>query len=360
MKLELTLLTFLTLFFFTGLAINTVFGVGRLQVTDLGTLGGTESSAIAINDNGRVLGASHVAGRDRENHFFLYDSGLLADVSLLYNIGSGYYATSLIDINNKDHIVGNISNGDAVLLSQGVITDLDRLGGSYSSALGINNSGQSVGYYASSYGFHHALLYSNGTIKELGPFGAEAISVATAINDSGMVVGMATDSYRLPSHAFLYSNGFMKDIRPFGSSESYARGINKGGQVVGEFLTADGAAFHAFLYSNGLATDLGSAGSPESVAYAINDYGQVVGTTWVPYDDVCPEVSTTESTQCINYKPHAFLYENGRLIDLNTLIQPESGWELTSAVDINNKGQIVGSGLVNGKVRAFLLTGATN
>jgi probable HAF family extracellular repeat protein len=323
-------------------------------ITDLGTLGGTESFANAINEKGQVVGESRIAG-DQETHIFLYDRGNLVDLSVLYNIGSGPYLPTANDINNRGQIVGNISNGHAALLSKGVTTDLGTFGGVFSSALGINNSGQIVGYYSSPDGLNHAFLYSDGNMTGLGPFGAEAISVATAINDSGMIVGEASDSFTVPSHAFLYSNGVMSDISPFGNSESYAEGINNRGQVVGEFLTADGAAFHAFLYSNGVFTDLGSAGSPESVASAINDRGQVVGTTFVPFEDVCFDSDTGEPFPCTNYKPHAFLYENGVMTDLNTLLRPGSGWELTWALDINNKGQIVGYGLFDGKSHAFLI-----
>jgi probable HAF family extracellular repeat protein len=323
-------------------------------ITDLGTLGGTESFANAINDKGQVVGESRIAG-DQETHGFFYDHGNLVDLSVLYNIGSGSYLPTANDINNRRQIAGSISNGHAALLSKGVTTDLGTFGGVFSSALGINDLGQIVGYYSSPDGLNHAFLYSNGNMTGLGPFGAEAISVATAINDSGMIVGEATDSFTVPSHAFLYSNGVMTDISPFGNSESYAEDINNRGQVVGEFLTAYGAAFHAFLYSNGVFTDIGSADSPESVALAINDRGQAVGTTFVPFEDVCFDSDTGEPFPCINYKPHAFLYENGEMTDLNTLLQSGSRWELTWALDINNKGQIVGYGLFDGKLHAFLI-----
>ena len=55
---------------------------------------------------------------------------------------------------------------------------------------------------------------------------------ATAINDSGQVVGW----YQSTNHAFLYSNGTMSDIGTLGgdcSDFSCANGINASGQVVG-------------------------------------------------------------------------------------------------------------------------------
>ena len=50
----------------------------------------------------------------------------------------------------------------------------------------------------------------------------------------------------------------------------------------------------------------------------------------------------------------------GLVTDLNTLIPPDSGWELQSAEDINNAGQIVGAGTIHGQHHAFLLTPAAS
>jgi hypothetical protein len=43
--------------------------------------------------------------------------------------------------------------------------------------------------------------------------------------------------------------------------------------------------------------------------------------------------------------------------DLNELIDPEAGWELDTALDINERGQIIATGdSPNGEFRAFLLS----
>jgi hypothetical protein len=44
------------------------------------------------------------------------------------------------------------------------------------------------------------------------------------------------------------------------------------------------------------------------------------------------------------------------MVDLNERIAPQAGWVVQRATDINNAGQIVGSGLHNGRPRAFRLT----
>jgi hypothetical protein len=38
----------------------------------------------------------------------------------------------------------------------------------------------------------------------------------------------------------------------------------------------------------------------------------------------------------------AFLYRNGTSYDLNTLIAPNSGWQILDAYGINDRGEIVG------------------
>ena len=82
-------------------------------------------------------------------------------------------------------------------------------------------------------------------------------------------------------------------------------------------------------------TDLGALGGATSYANGINDAGQVVGQS----------------------NGHAFLFINGKLTDLNSLIPASSGWNLWIANAINNKGQIIGTGTnPNGATRAFLLT----
>jgi probable HAF family extracellular repeat protein len=334
------------------------------KITDLGSIGGTESFAYALNDKGQVVGQSRLAG-DAGTHAFLYSKGTLTDI---YPLNSQETQTAgPTAINNAGQIAsGVIFNGvysPAIYESKtNKITMLGSLGGtSFGNfngvATAINATGQAVGYSHLDSVNRHAFLYENGVLSDIGSFGG--YSFATGINDSGMIVGASSNSSTGVAHAFLYANGVMRDIAPLGNfsgSESYAEGINNGGQVVGTFLTADRTAFHAFLYENGLFKDIGATSGPLTEAYGINDHGQVVGTGLVPYNDTCFDY-LTGFQPCIKYKFHAFLYEKGKMTDLNNLIQNGSRWELAFAFDINNAGQIVGYGLVDGQsFRAFLLT----
>ena len=136
---------------------------------------------------------------------------------------------------------------------QYTITDLGTIEGTYSCALGINESGQVVG--SSSFGnnsYMHAFLYENGTMTDLGAFGGK-VSYASAINDAGQVVGYSEliDNYH--RHAFLYDDGTMQDLNDLVIAGfegwSYlqdARAINNQGQIAGQGMTINGDA-HAFL-----------------------------------------------------------------------------------------------------------------
>jgi probable HAF family extracellular repeat protein len=330
----------------------------RYFITGLGTLGGTESFAFALNGSGQVVGSSRTTG-DVSTHSFLYSKDLMTD---LFPLNSQNIQTAgPTGINNSGQIasgliVGGVYSPAILDSATGVLTLLGSLGGVTSFgfngvATSVNNLRDAVGYSYIDAIHRHAFLYSNGTMTDIDSFGGD--SVAFAINDEGVIVGLASPANNGPATAFVYSQGVTTKIFPL-RTESDARGVNNRGQVVGEFLTADQSAFHGFLYSDGVITDLGSPNSPETIAFAINDQQQVAGTTYVPIETTCSGVP------CVQYAPHAFFYEGGNMTDLNALIPSASGWVLSWGMDINNNGQIAGYGVLNDKFLAFLLTPATS
>src|SRR5215831_12355069 len=87
----------------------------------------------------------------------------------------------------------------------------------------------------------------------------------------------------------------------------------------------------AFLSRKGVMDDLGVLeGDLCSVAYAINSKQQIVG----------------HSDDCNGGNSHAFLWQNGVLLDLNSFLPPDSGVVLTIALSINESGQIAALGLL--------------
>jgi probable HAF family extracellular repeat protein len=221
-------------------------------------------------------------------------------------------------------------------------------------ATAINDSNVAVGYSFLNSGVRHAFIYRNGAMTDLGSLGG--YSGALAINRSGTAVGFASDTANGFGRAVLWANNSIVDIS--NGLESEARGINDFGQVVGEATTPSGAE-RAFLWDNGTTEYLGTlATGRRSEAFSINNNGDVVGTA-----DVISSLSfetnpiTHEIIITTNYHDHAFLFSNGSMVDLNSMISTNSGWELYNAFGINNSDQIVGWGSMDGgeHIHSFIL-----
>ena len=110
---------------------------------------------------------------------------------------------------------------------------------------------------------------------DLGTFAGGSFSSAIGIDERGQVAGVSNDvgGFSDPQAA-LWSNGTITDLGP---PESIARAINKRGQIAGEARSASGD-FRAFLWQHDRFTDLAMLpGETSSVAWDLNDAGQVVG-----------------------------------------------------------------------------------
>jgi probable HAF family extracellular repeat protein len=205
------------------------------------------------------------------------------------------------------------------------IMGLGSLGGKYSYAYDINDSGQVAGAtYVASNSSHAFITGPNGIgMTDLGTLGG--LSSAISINDSGQVAGII-DTEHGHFYSFITgSNGVgMTALGTLGGNYTLAQGINNSGQVVGYSDIAGSTAQHAYITGpNGIGiTDLGTLGGDYSYASDINNSGQVVGS------------SSTKSGST-----HAFITgPNGiGMIDLGTL-----GGDMSSASGINDSGQVVG------------------
>jgi probable HAF family extracellular repeat protein len=310
-------------------------------ITDLGSLGGGLSEAMAVNSSGAVAGMSTLASGDQRAVSCINGS--------LNNLGTlgGTYSTAL-GINDHNQVVGQSTrSGDAAshafLYSSGSMHDLGTLGGTNSQANAINLGGQIVGWSNTSGDLSsHAFIYSNGTMTDLGTLGGPN-SQADAINNNGQVTGASLDT-ALNTEAFLYSSGSMTNLGTLGGTYSEGFAINLSGQVVGQSSTSGDANERAFLYSGGTMTSLGTLGGANSKAFAMNDSGTIVGEA---------DVNA--------YSSDAFIYSGGHMTDLNSLLPAGSGWTLWCATGINNAGQIVGYGIdLQGFEHAFLLSPNTS
>jgi probable HAF family extracellular repeat protein len=323
-------------------------GLGRLTVAaaapvplDLGTLGGSQSFATAINDSGQVVGW---ADTGTQLHPFLWTAtGGMTDLGTL-----GGSSGVAVAINKNGQVVGNSYNaggaGEAFSwTAAGGMVNLGTLGGcsggpptqTCSSATGVNDFGQVVGTGYTAAGMQHAFSWTAaGGMVDLGTLGGP-YSSAAAVNNNGQIVG---SSYTAAGqgHAFLWSAaGGMVDLGDMGTGQgSQGTALNDGGQVVGIINSAFGRNQHAFSWTaGGGMIDLGTlCGSGNSGADAVNNYGQVVGWAYSCSPGMAPA-------------NHAFSWTvSGGMIDLCGTNSCINNGGQSEAMAVNTGGEAVGYG----------------
>jgi probable HAF family extracellular repeat protein len=355
----------------------------RYTITDLGALG-PNGQPYSIANNGLIGGTAVLSGA--AEHAVLFYKGQKGDLatpglggqnSVVYSANErgqavGQAETSTHDPNGEDFCgfkaLGQPAAGTTCLpflWQYAVMSPLPTLGGSNGTALMVNKSGTVAGYAENTtvdpkcpapqkFQFK-PVIWENGEVQELPTSSGNPEGMAYAINDSGQVVGASgscapfsvlTGLYMQPLHALLWEPGTVTDLGSLGGTGQgngiIPHGINNQGQVVGYSDLKGNANFHAFLWARGTGMqDLGTlTGDANSLATAINDTGDVVG---VSLD--------------ANFNPRAFLWENGTMTDLNTLVPANSPLHLMLACAINSSGQIVGFAVTSsGEGHEFLLS----
>ena len=313
-----------------------LFRQGILQ--DLGTLGGDVSAANALNDSNVVVGHSAVVSGLFEAHAFVFRNGVMDDLGVF----PGGDFSSAQFINNAGVIAGFSFAPDGsrgFVYRNGQMSDIGSLGGGVSFILDLNESGHVVGESQDAEFTIRAFVYDGTNMADLGTLGG-AYASARGINDSGVIVGESDNAEGI-TRAFAYQNGTMTDLGTLGGEFAGAQGINNAGQIFGfsEYET-NNPSVRAFIVDNGIMVDLGTLGGDFSRPNAMNSRGHVVGDTAdFDFGPVVP-----------------FLYRDGQMVDVNSLLPPESGWVLVSALFINDADQIVGTGFFNGEPASYLLT----
>jgi uncharacterized membrane protein len=361
------------------------------ETTDLGTLpGGASSAAFWINSNGLIAGNSQNGQFDPvipglpELRAVIWKNGKIQDLGTLG--GSSSFSQS---VNDRGQVTGLALNGISDSFSfyyqylfclpfeicpanatqtrgfvwdeEDGIQDIGTLGGPDAFPSLINQHGQIAGFsYTDSTpqpttGFPtlHPFLWEKAKgMKDLGSLGGTTTASVNGLNERGEVVGGALLPGDLINHPFLWDGEKLIDLvaTPFGgSADGEAFWINEAGEVVGiagipapcPGSSPPREAAHAFLWRQGVMADLGAlAGSPISQANFVNSRSQVVG----------------DSMPCDFSAVTAFLWENGSLVDLNTLIPPSTPFFVFTASFISDQGEIAAFGaLANGDQHAVLL-----
>jgi len=332
------------------------------NVVDLGLLpSNIASAALGLTSSGTAVGYSIAS--DASQRAVLYQSGNVTEIGSL-----GGAANTAYGINNLGRIVGQTAVGSnqhpfyVDSFGAGSVQDLGTFGGANGQTNAVSLTGQMVGAAQDGSGRSFAFTTTGGSLVHLDPTDINgnatgtglgdttggASSSALGVNSAGIIVGQASDATGA-TRAFVYSGGTMAALPTLGGSGGFdaANAINSTNQIVGSAIDANNSEV-AYLYSltsvdgsgaHGTMTPIGLlAGGSTSNALSINDAGVVVGT------------GDTDSSSA-----DAFIYQSGLLTDLNSLIDPNNGWQLASATGINSAGQIVGFGIIDGAQHAFLL-----
>jgi probable HAF family extracellular repeat protein len=327
-------------------------------MTDLGSLAdGFNSLSASINDRGWSLGASQ--------------TGILNPAGFPQNRATLWIGRRIVNL--------------------GVVP-----GGSDSIGISVNNAGQAVGISDngipdpfSLFGIGlqiRTFLWERGELRDIGTLGGPDAVPGPGCNNQrpGTVVGGSYTSFT-PNEAsgiptqdpFLWDNGQMRDLGNLGGTVSFGQCANNRGEVIGISSLGEhpeacpgGAGCHAFLWAHGSMKDLGTLGGGSSQAIWINDSGVIAGSADLPTEGIHDAVRWKDgqildlgtvngeacsrgkainargqivggSSDCHNFL-HAFVWEEGGpMIDLNTVIPPGSGLQLTNAFNINDRGEIL-------------------
>lgn len=299
-------------------------------ITDLATLtGASESVATGINNQGQVVGIS-------------------------YNNGDGYYGLDPADSDNATPQTFHSNGTDArsFLYNNGQLGATTPTGGL---ATAINDAGQVIGGHFSSInssGDYVGGPYSgidDGSHSDPGVLvhGGSSTMLPgamspNAINDAGQIVGfrILNGPGGFEPHPTLYQNGQFTDLLsklPSGATSSgpfdaEAVAINKSGDLIVRYWSATQAS-QSFLYNSATSTLKSLTELPGATGFmasALNSSDQVVG--------------------------NGFLFSNGTVSPLASLLTSTTGWTNLDATGINDEGQIVGQGLINGHEHAFVMS----
>jgi probable HAF family extracellular repeat protein len=231
-------------------------GAGQPMKRIYGGLGGRDAWVAGVNDHGQFVGSATLPLNKGEHAFaWMNDGKPMIDLGTFggsYSSAFGITATGLV-AGNADVSSDGTPHAFVWKNDGASIRDLGTLGGDFSYATGVNASGQIVGgSNTTSGGKPHAFLWRNdGTpMRDLGTLNGD-YSYALAVNALGQVAGQANPRPGVnATHAFVWMNDGkpMRDIGSIGGESTSPHSINFSGQVVGEGNPPGNTTVHVFLW----------------------------------------------------------------------------------------------------------------
>jgi len=229
----------------------------------------------ALNDSDVVVGDGTVGG---EIHGFVWERGVLTDIGSL-----GGSETHAWAVNARGQVVGAATTAagaeHAILWQDGVLTDLGTLPGLESTAIAINDAGLVVGRVSDHLGNDsEAVLWRDGTLVELGRFGAGG-ATTVGVDRGGDVLVEATTSSGDPLRAFVVHGGTTTALPLVGGGSVVATGLDDAGDVLG-YVQSGSLGRRSFVWRKGRVTLLPTTdgrrppwGGPSAIAngYAVGD-----------------------------------------------------------------------------------------
>ena len=356
MRLIFLVIIFVLHIFFAASVL--AFQDQEYAIIDVGSLGGTSTVAYGINESGWIVGSSFIES-DRDYHAYLWNQKSMTDLGTF-----GGEDSRSNDLNEIGQIVGiaslpggSIFTGHAFLWEDNYMLDLGTLGGDQSNARAINNSGQIVGnsQLIPGEGLYHAVLWDDNGITELESLEPTNSSDAFKINNNGIIAGMSwyQGTKYWYNHAVIWSApNEITDLGTLEDSDAFSQAydINDLNHVVGysEYRHSD----HTFLWMNGVMHDIHVdywefPYFDESYPWGVNNYGQIVG-VWAS------SVFEGKLLFLMEYEPEVLPIQY--VVSLASLLPPLNNWELTYVQDINDAGQIIGTGERAGDTYGYLLS----
>ncbi|HET7788582.1 MAG TPA: hypothetical protein VFL36_21590 [Myxococcales bacterium] len=306
----------------------------RYAVVDLGVVPGAWwSEASAISPNGSFI-TGNVGGN---NDVYFWDGAMHA-LGLPFGFAGGV---------NEAGVVAGTFRSDArtgamegFRWQAGRRVALGTLGGGSSQVSQINRDGVIVGWAQRADGIQRAVVWKNGEIVDLGSLGGGffGCSVAYGINSSGTIVGESCLDAGSNHAVIFHGPGAIEDLGTLGGNLGIATAINDAGVIVGYSTDSSGAGRRGFVYQDGRMADAGALpGFPFSQLGAINGKGIAVGNAF-----------NGGGAQ------RGILHASGRTLDVNALTDG-TPYTIESLGGIDEAGDLVGTGLDNGTMRAVVL-----